>query len=90
MNRRAIMRREVIVESRPAPVASALALGAVAVGAIAIGALAIGRLAIDRVAVKRARFGQLEVDELTVRKFHLIEHSRPADRQGDPSVTRRG
>jgi uncharacterized membrane protein YhfC len=71
------MRREVIVEPRAAPVASALAfaLGAAAVGAIAIGALAIGRLAIDRVVVKRARFGVLEVDQLTVRKLHVGENS---------------
>ncbi|MGA8692283.1 MAG: hypothetical protein WB689_00285 [Xanthobacteraceae bacterium] len=62
-------------ETRLAPIASALAfaLGAAAIGAIAIGALAIGRLAIDRVVVKRARFGKLEVEELTVRKLHVVE-----------------
>ena len=71
------MKREVIVESRPAFLASALAfaLGAAAVGAIAIGALAIGRVAVDRVVVKWARFGKLEVDELTVRKLHVVEDS---------------
>jgi hypothetical protein len=70
-----LMRRTVTVESRPAPIASALAfaLGAAACGAIAIGALAVGRVAIDRVAIKRARFGKLEVDELTVRKLHVVE-----------------
>jgi uncharacterized membrane protein YhfC len=75
IDRRVIMRREVTVESRLAPIASALAfaLGAAAIGAIAIGALAIGRLAIDRVVVKRARFGKLEVEELTVRKLHVVE-----------------
>jgi hypothetical protein len=46
-----------------------------AVGAIAIGALAIGRLAIDRVVIKRARFGKLEVDELTVRRLHVVQNS---------------
>jgi hypothetical protein len=77
IDRRIIMRRELIVESRPAPIASALAfaLGGAAFGAIAIGALAIGRVAIDRVVVKRARFGKLEVDELTVRKLHVVENS---------------
>jgi hypothetical protein len=32
-------------------------------------------VAIDRVVVKRARFGKLEVDELTVRKLHVVENS---------------
>jgi hypothetical protein len=51
----------------------ALALGAAAVGAVAIGALAIGRLAVGRLVIKKARFGALEVDELTVRKLNIIE-----------------
>ena len=69
-----LMMRAVTVQSRAAPIANllAFALGAAAVGAIAIGTLAIGRLAVDGVAIKRARFGKLEVDELTVRKLHVV------------------
>jgi uncharacterized membrane protein YhfC len=72
-----LMTRAITVQSRAAPIANllAFALGAAAIGAIAIGALAIGRLAIDRVAIKRARFGKLEVDELTVRRLHVVENS---------------
>jgi hypothetical protein len=33
------------------------------------------REVIDRVAIRRARFAKLEVDELTVRKLHVIENS---------------
>jgi hypothetical protein len=51
----------------------ALALGAAAVGAVAIGAVAIGRLAIGGLVIKKARFGALEVDELTVRKLRVVE-----------------
>ncbi len=51
----------------------ALALGAAAVGALAIGALAIGRLAVGRLTIKEARFGTLDVDELTVRKLRILE-----------------
>lgn len=71
------MTREVTAQYRDAPIANflAFALGVAAIGAVAIGALAVGRLAIDRVAIKRARFGKLEVDELTVRKLHFVEKS---------------
>jgi hypothetical protein len=73
------MAREVI--GRPKAISAtsvlALALGAAAVGALAIGALAIGRLAIGRLVIKKARFGALEVDELTVRRLHVVEHEKP-------------
>jgi hypothetical protein len=76
-----LMARQVIEQSRVAPVGSLLtfalgaaAFGAIAIGAIAIGAIAINRLAIDRVAIKRARFSKLEVDELTVRKLQVVEN----------------
>lgn len=52
----------------------ALALGAAAFGAVAIGALAIGRLAVGRLVIKKARFGALDVDELTVRKLRVLKH----------------
>ena len=51
-----------------------VALGAVAFGAFAIGAVAIGRLAVGRLVIKKARFGALEVDELTVRRLRVLEH----------------
>ena len=68
------MPRNVSVQSNATPMAHllAFALGATAVGALAVGALAIGRVAIDRVAIRRARFVKLEVDELTVRKLHVV------------------
>jgi hypothetical protein len=55
----------------------ALAVGAAAFGAVAIGALAVGRLVVGRLVIKNARFGALEVDELTVRKLRLVEHEGP-------------
>jgi hypothetical protein len=66
--------RELTARSSPSPTVQllALALGAAALGAVAIGALAIGRLAI-----KKARFGALEVDELTVRRLRILEHEEP-------------
>jgi hypothetical protein len=69
------MARDVTEQSKAVPAASllALALGAAAFGAVAIGALAIGRLAVGRLVIKKARFGVLEVDELTVRKLRVFE-----------------
>lgn len=73
------MAREVIRQSKAVPATSllALALGAAAFGAVAVGALAIGRLAIGRLSIKKARFGAIEVDELTVRKLRVVEHDGP-------------
>jgi hypothetical protein len=42
-------------------------------GAFAIGAVAIGSLAIGGLVVRRAKFGSVEVDDLTVRRLHLLE-----------------
>lgn len=69
------MSRDVISPPKAMPAASllALALGAAAFGAVAIGAVAIGRLAISGLVVKKARFGSLEVDELTVRTLRVVE-----------------
>jgi hypothetical protein len=74
------MAREISGRPKVVPAASllALALGAAAFGAVAIGALAIGRIAVGRLVIKKARFGALEVDELTVRKLHVVEHEGPA------------
>ena len=73
------MVREVTRQSKAVPAASllALALGAAAFGAVAIGALAIGRLAVGRLTIKKARFGALEVDELTARKLRVVEREGP-------------
>jgi hypothetical protein len=70
------MARDITGQSKAVPATSllALALGAAAFGAVAIGALAIGRLAVGRMVIKKARFGTLEVDELTVRKLRVFEH----------------
>ena len=80
------MPRDITRPSKAVPAASllALALGAAAFGAVAIGALAIGRHAVGRLVIKKARFGALEVDELTVRKLRVLEHepSGPYDRSG--------
>ena len=78
------MARDVTRRSKAVPATSllALALGAAAFGAVAIGALAIGRLAVGRMVIKKARFGTLEVDELTVRRLRVLEHdaSSPHER----------
>jgi hypothetical protein len=47
------------------------------------GALAIGRLAVGRMVINKARFGALEVDELTARKLRVFEHD--AGRQHERS-----
>ena len=62
----------------------ALLLGAAAFGAMALGALAIGALAIGRLAVGRARFKDLEIDQLTVRKLRILE---PQVRSSTASTT---
>ena len=59
---------------RPAAIAlPALAVAALAIGAFAIGALAIGSLAIGRFAMGKGKIRKLEIDELTVRRFRVIE-----------------
>jgi hypothetical protein len=71
------MPRQVICRSRAttAPSLLALAMGAAACGAIAIGALAIGQLVVGRLIIKRARFGTLELDQLTVRRLRILDHA---------------
>jgi hypothetical protein len=70
------MARDIRGQSKAVPAASllALALGAAAFGAVAIGALASGPHGVGRMVIKKARFGALEVDELTVRKLRVLEH----------------
>ncbi len=55
----------------------ALAVGALALGALAIGALAIGALAIGRLDIRQARLRKVEIDELTVRRFRVVETPEP-------------
>ncbi len=57
----------------PAAQIGAVAVGAAALGAFAIGALAIGRLAIGGLAVRKAKFGSVEIDDLTVRRLQVLE-----------------
>jgi hypothetical protein len=73
------MAHQVTGRSKALPGASllALALGAAAFGAAAIGALAIGRLVVGSLVIKKARFGALEVDELTVRRLRVVERQGP-------------
>jgi len=51
----------------------AQAVGALAVGALALGVLAIGAVTIGRLAIGRSRVRRLEIDELVVRRVHIIE-----------------
>jgi hypothetical protein len=67
------MAREVMDRSKTGPATSLLAL---AVGAVAFGALAIG-VVVGRLVNKKARFGALEVDELTARKLRVVEYDGP-------------
>lgn len=50
---------------------------ALAVGALALGALAIGALAIGRLDIRQARLRKVEIDELTVRRFRVLETPEP-------------
>ena len=55
----------------------ALAFGALALGAVAVGAFAIGRLSVGRAAIREARFGRLQIDELSIGR---IDETGPDDR----------
>jgi hypothetical protein len=50
-----------------------VAIGALALGALAVGALAIGRLRILRADADRLHLGTVEIDDLTVKRLHVIE-----------------
>jgi hypothetical protein len=56
-------------------VAGPLAISALAVGAVALGALAVGALTIGRLGVRKARFQDVEIDSLTVRRLHILEET---------------
>jgi hypothetical protein len=69
------MSREVKEQPRSISTASlvAFAVGAVAFGAMAVGVLAIGQLAIGRLVIRKAHFSALEIDDLTVKRLHVVE-----------------
>ena len=48
-------------------------VGALAMAVLAIGAVAIGALAIGRLSIGHARFGKVEIDDLVVRRFRVLE-----------------
>ena len=56
-----------------------IAIGSIAIGAIAIGAIAIARVAIARMSVKKARFGSVEIDDLTVKRLRVLDDGAKVD-----------
>jgi hypothetical protein len=66
---------EPIVSKTPLPASAwiAAAVGLTAVGALAIGAVSLGALAIGSLAVGKARFRRLQIDDLVVRRLHILE-----------------
>ena len=48
-------------------------VGALAMGALALGAVAIGALAIGRLNVRYVKLGKVEIDDLVVRRFRVLE-----------------
>ena len=73
MNSGSIGQRHSSFGRSPARAFLAVAVGAFAFGAVATGFYAIGRLAIGKLAVGRAKLGTVEIDDLTVRRLHLLE-----------------
>jgi len=65
------------VQARGATAMGALAVGACAVGALTIGRLGIRRAAIEQLAAKSVRLGRVEIDELVVRRLHVIDDDSP-------------
>jgi hypothetical protein len=68
--------RAVKLQASTAGASGAWAVGAIAVGALAIGALAISRLAIRRLSIRRAHIGELEVDDLVIRRMRMADTGR--------------
>src|SRR5262249_384619 len=82
-------RRRAYLELPPVSVPSlatgALAIGSLALGALAIGALAIGRLRSLRADADRLHLGTVEIDDLTVKRLHVIDKGETE--RGDPDLT---
>jgi hypothetical protein len=73
----------------PALAIGAQALGAFAIGTIALGAIAVSALAIARLAVGKARIRHLHIDELVVRRVHVVEQlSLPSDATAERATDR--
>lgn len=66
-------RRAAAIDMAPYAASGARAVGALAVGAVALGAIAVGAIAIGRLAVGRARIRRLEIDDLVVRRLHVVD-----------------
>ena len=49
---------------------------------LAVGALAIGALAVGKLEIRKTRLRKVEIDDLTVRRFRIIEE---ADGEADAS-----
>jgi hypothetical protein len=50
-----------------------LAVGSLAVGVLALGALAIGALAVGRLEIRKTWLHEVEIDDLTVRRFNVVD-----------------
>ena len=65
----------------PGIASGGIAVGAFAVGALAIGDLAIGRLSIRWAEAQKLHLGEVEIDELKVKRLQVIEttsgHAEP-------------
>ena len=75
MTKRSDERRDLELASVRVPsiASGAIASGALAIGALAVGALAIGRLTVRCAEAQKLHLGQVEIDELTVKRLHVIE-----------------
>jgi hypothetical protein len=67
----------VAMQSRGATAIGALGVGAFAIGALAIGRLAIRRAVIEQLTARETRLGRVEIDELVVRRLHVVEDVSP-------------
>ena len=65
------------IQARGATAMGALAVGGFTIGALAIGRLAIRRAAIEQLAARELRLGRVEIDELVVRRLHVIDDDSP-------------
>jgi hypothetical protein len=50
-----------------------LAIGSLAISALAVSALAIGVLAVGRLEIRKTRLREVEIDNLTVRRFRVVD-----------------
>ena len=66
---------------------SSFAIVALAIGALAIGALAIGRLSVRRATAQKVHLGEVEIDDLIVRRLRVMattsSRNDPSDEDRD-------